>query len=242
MCRLDTCPICLGRTWIGCGQHADAVLQDVALASRCVASSERGVERFGPDALLNTACIRVKSASGSGAVSGASPSDSMLEEWLNTNRCDASNQGHVDKLIELPSLASRLQMSIGVVHVNAQIGSPLHWHHPNPSTSAPATAACRSYLLSTAAHIVSLQHFDGRLTFADASEWPALDAMVTRLAHALRLTASRPQVWWRCSQGDNFGCGAVFRKEDHQQHCSEVEHSDDFNYGYEVVDPPSGPC
>jgi hypothetical protein len=44
--------------------------------------------------------------------------------------------------------------------------------------------------------------------------------MVLRLADAFRQIASRPapqQQWVKCSQGDNFGCGAVFLKQDFEK-------------------------
>ena len=246
MCKLEICPACLRSTWSGCGQHVDAVLQGTAPASRCVASSERDVERYGQDALLKAACIRVLNNSGRSAAAGAPQSDNMLEARLNSKHVDGSLQVLE---VELASLATQLQISIGIAHTNAPTGTPLHWSEPNISVSLPAVARRCAYVLSmgspSAPHFVRLQHFDGRLTFAEAAERPILDGMVLRLADAFRQKASRPapqQQWVKCSQGDNFGCGAVFLKEDFEKHCGEVEHSDDFAYVTEPVDPPSGSC
>jgi hypothetical protein len=123
MCKLEICPVCLRSTWSGCGQHVDAVLQGTAPASRCAASSERDVERYGQDALLKAACIRVLNKSGSSAIAGAPHPDSLLEARLNSMHADGSLQVLE---VELASLATQLQISIGVAHTNAPTGTPLH--------------------------------------------------------------------------------------------------------------------
>jgi hypothetical protein len=131
---------------------------------------------------------------------------------------------------EPASLASQLQLSIGIASLNAPVGSPIHWYHPVASTSF---APRRVFLLRISGQFECIGHSDGRTTFEDAAEWPVLDVSVCRLADALRNT------WVKCAEGDNMGCGAVFLRKHFQRHFSEVKHHEDFGYMTQPAEAPA---
>jgi len=210
----------------------DLVRASVKADNSCLFTSiARICEGITDDILLKNAARRLRGVCASTAASDTDPETRALllghdsiqayEKWI----CDEHHWGGEPEIVMLAS-----HFGVEIVVCSCESLSFLRYN-PEGTPETPG----RAYLLYTGQHYDPLLGASGTLVFP--SSGASLEASALALAKEHNEAASRRAKERRVNRLKCAGCGAIIEDAAaFQEHCSTVEHDDDFAYDCEQIE------